>query len=219
MAVAVLPRRDELARAQLDRVAQAARPVVSATERVLTVPGELGELVPTLRRGAVVTVEGDPGAGATSIGLRLAAAATTAGEWAAAVELHGSLGGLAAAEAGIALSRFAVARRVPPARWAAVVAALLDGVGLVLAEVPRHARAGDARRLAARARERGTVLVAISTIGGGWPAEAALRLQADGLEWRGLASGVGLLTQRELGVRVEGHGVPARAAIPLSRAG
>ena len=137
MALAALPRRDESARALLADVARAARPVVPAGERALPVPGELGELIPPLRRGSVVAVDGEPGAGATSVALRLAAAATAAGEWAAAVELHGSIGGLAAAEAGVALERFAVVRRVPPARWATVVAALLDGIGLVLAEVPR----------------------------------------------------------------------------------
>jgi hypothetical protein len=219
VAVAVLPRRDETARAHLDEVARTARPLVPAGERAFPVPGELGELIPTLRRGAVIEVHGDAGAGATSVALRLAAAATAAGEWAAAVELHGSLGGLAAADAGIALERFAVARRIPPARWAAVVAALLDGVGLVLAEVPRSARAGDTRRLAARARERGTVLIAISTLGSEWPAEATLRLRAEGSEWPGLGEGAGLLDARELAVRVEDRGIPAHAVIPLSRAG
>jgi hypothetical protein len=202
VALAALPRRDESARALLADVARAARPVVPAGERSLAVPGELGELIPSLRRGSVVAVDGEPGAGATSVALRLAAAATAAGEWAAAVELHGSIGGLAAAEAGVALERFAVVRRVPPARWATVVAALLDGIGLVLAEVPPYARAGDARRLAARARERGVVLVGL----GGWPAEATLRVRAEGSEWRGLAT-------RNLKVRVEGHSVPARAVV------
>jgi len=215
MALAALPRRDEPARTRLAEVGRAARPVVPAGERALPVPGELGELIPALRRGSVVAVEGEPGAGATSVALRLAAAATAAGEWAAVVELHGSIGGLAAAEAGVALERFAVVRRVPLARWAAVVAALLDGIGLVLAEVPPYARAGDARRLAARARERGVVLVGV----GGWPAETALRVRAGGSHWRGLARGTGLLATRDLEVHVEGHGVPARAVVPVARVG
>ncbi len=59
------------------------------------------------------------------------------------------------------LSRFAVVRDVPGDRWATVVAALLDGVSLVVADVPRGLRAGDARRLVARARERSTVLVMV----------------------------------------------------------
>jgi hypothetical protein len=215
MALAALPRRDDPARVRLGEVGRAVRPVVPAGERALSVPGELGELIPPLRRGSVVAVVGAPGAGATSVALRLAAAATAAGEWAAAVELHGSLGGLAAAEAGIALERFAVARRVPPTRWAAVVAALLDGIGVVLAEVPPYARAGDARRLAARARERGVVLVGV----GGWPAEAALRIRAEGSAWHGLARGTGLLATRDLKVSVDAHGVPAYAVIPVARVG
>ena len=157
--------------------------MVLAGERVLAVPGPLGALLPggAVQRGTVVAVDGDPGAGATTVALELAAAATAAGEWAAAIELDASLGGLAAGEAGVALERFAVVRRVPPARWAAVVAALLDGVSVVLAEVPAYARVGDARRLLARARERDAVLVAM----GPWPAEAALRLRAGGSVWRG----------------------------------
>src|SRR5204863_192915 len=82
------------------------------------------------------------------------------GEWAAAVDLDGTLGARAAEEAGVVLERFAVVRRVPPTRWAIVVAALLDGVSLVIADVPRGVSLGDARRLIARARERDAILVA-----------------------------------------------------------
>ncbi|MGH9014174.1 MAG: hypothetical protein ACRDZ1_09605, partial [Acidimicrobiia bacterium] len=83
MALAALPRRDDEARAHLDAAARRARPVVPAGERVLPVPGELGELIPggAVQRGAVVAVGGAPGAGTTSVALRLAAAATAAGEW------------------------------------------------------------------------------------------------------------------------------------------
>ena len=219
--MAVLPRRDDEALARLDEAAGRARPVVDAGERAFPVADELGELLPGggLQRGSVVSVEGAPGTGATAVALHLAAAATAAGEWAAAVELHGSLGGLAARDAGIVLERFAVVPRVPPARWASVVAALLDGVGLVLAEVPPHARAGDARRLAARARERGTVLVAVGTTEGVWPAEATVRLYAEGSAWRGLAAGVGFLADRTLHVRVEGRAVRPRVEPVLVAAG
>ncbi|MGH8986302.1 MAG: hypothetical protein ACRDY6_20860, partial [Acidimicrobiia bacterium] len=120
MTLAALPRRDEQARTHLEAVARQASPVVLARDQVLPVPGELGELIPALRRGSVVAVGGETGSGATTVALGLAAAATAAGEWAAAVEVEsaclGLLGGLAAAEAGVALDRFAVARRVPPTR-------------------------------------------------------------------------------------------------------
>jgi hypothetical protein len=219
MTVAALPRRDEPARTRLEAAARRAAPVVLAGEQVLPVPGSLGELVPALQRGSVVSVGGEAGAGVTTVALGLAAAATGAGEWTAAIEVKSAhfalVGGLAAAEAGVALDRFAVVRRVPPTRWATVVAALLDGVGLVLTEIPPFARAGDARQLAARARERGSVLVAM----GAWPAEAALRLWADGSAWSGLDHGAGLLRARELAVRVEGQGAPASGVVPVARAG
>jgi hypothetical protein len=217
VALAALPLRDERSREHLDNAARHARPVVLAGERVLVVPGPLGELLPggAVQRGTVVAVDGDPGAGATSVALELAAAATAAGEWAAAIELDASLGGLAAGEAGVALERFAVVRRVPRARWAAVVAALLDGVSVVLAEVPAYARVGDARRLLARARERGAVLVAM----GPWPAEAALRLRAGGSVWRGLDAGAGALAERDQRVHVDGRGAAARDHVALVEAG
>jgi hypothetical protein len=215
----VLPRRDGEAVAVLGDVARRVRPVVLARDRVLPVPGTLGELLPgaSLRRGEVVAVQGATGAGATSIALAFAAAATATGEWAAAVGVElsgprapGDLGAAAALEAGVALERLAVVRRVPPARWAAAVAALLDGVSLVVAEVPRYARAGDARRLVARARERAAVLVPLCGPGVSWPADAALRLRAEGGPWPGLEPGEGLLAERAVRVHVEGRGEAGR---------
>lgn len=209
MAIPALPRRDEEARTRLTEAARRAQPVTLARERVLTVPGELGSLVPggALQRGTTVSVDGAPGAGATSVALSLAAAATATGEWAGSIDLDGTLGGEAAAAAGVVLARFAVVRRVPPARWAAALAALLDGVTLVVTDVPRYARAGDARRLVARARERGTVLVVLPAPGARWPADAALRLHADGGRWLGLEPGAGLLGDRAQRIEVEEHGI------------
>jgi hypothetical protein len=215
-----LPRRDAESLTRLTETARRVRPIVLARDRVLPVPGTLGELLPdaALRRGEVVTVEGEVGAGATSIALAFAAAATAAGEWAAAVGIErrgprapGDLGAAAALEAGVALERLAVVRRVPPARWATAVAALLDGVALVLAEVPPSVRAADARRLVARARERSAVLVPVCGPGIGWPSDAALRFRAEGGSWPGLEAGDGLLAERAVRVRVEGRGAARRA--------
>lgn len=211
----VLPRRDPTARAHLDEVARRGSPLVLARERVLPVPGPLGAILPgaALQRGSVVTVEGATGSGATSLAFELAAAATAAGEWAVAVDRRGTLGGLAAGEGGVELSRFVVVRGVTDDRWSTVVAALIDGVSLVMADVPRGVRAADARRLVARARERGTVLVMISAaesasvVAPAWPADAALHLRAEGGAWSGLGSGGGVLETRALRVRVEGRGV------------
>jgi hypothetical protein len=222
MAVTQLPRRDEQARAHLEAVARTVQPLVLARDRSVTLDGALAELVPggAVVRGTVVRVAGTPGAGATTLGFELAAAFTAAGEWAAAVELDATLGPLAAAEAGVALERFAVVRRVPPTRWAAVVAELLDGVSLVLAEVPRGARAGDARQLEARVREREAVLVATEPHGVAWPAGAAYVVHASASTWDGLEPGAGVLAGRSLRVQVEGRGRAARPrAGELARAG
>jgi hypothetical protein len=212
VALAALPRRDEQARQHLDDLARRARPVVLARERVLEVPAPIGDRLPSggLQRGTVTAVDGPRGAGATTLALRLAAAASAAGEWVAAVDGDGVLGGLAAREAGIALDRFAAVHGVPPPRWAATVAALLDGVAFVLALTPVTLRPADARRLVARTRERGAVLIAL----GSWPVEAMLRLHATGSSWNGLGDGTGVLTDRSLEFDVEGRGA-AMPAAPL----
>ncbi|HEY3673931.1 MAG TPA: hypothetical protein VGN51_23555 [Acidimicrobiia bacterium] len=219
-----LPRRDDEARAHLHEVARGAAPVVLARDRAVPLAGELGELVPdgTVARGSVLRVTGRPGAGATTIGFELAAAVTALGEWAAAVDVDATLGPLAAADVGVALERFAVVRRVPPARWATVVAALLDGVSLVLAEVPRGVALGDARRLEARARERESVLVVAETRGAVWPGSALYTLHAASSAWDDQGAGVldGILGARRLRVEVEGRGAAARPRIgELARAG
>ena len=221
--IAHLPRRDDEARARLHEVARGAAPVVLARDRAVPLAGELGDLVPgaTLARGSVLRVTGRPGAGATTVGFELAAAITALGEWAAAVDVDATLGVLAAADAGVALERFAVVRRVPPARWAVVVAALLDDVSLVLAEVPRGVSLGDARRLEARARERESVLVVAETRGARWPGSALFTLHAASSAWDG-HEGVldGILGARRLRVEVEGRGAAARPRIgELARAG
>ena len=208
--VATLPNRDPDARALLRSAATRAAPAVQAGDRRLSIAGPIGNLLPAggIRRGATIALDGPPGAGSTTVAMSLAAAATSAGEWAAVVDPDGTFGARAAADAGVALERCAIVRRVPSDRWATVVAALLDGVTLVVAATPNHLRLGDARRLTARARERASVLVAL----GPWPAEAALRIHARAHEWSGLGDGAGLLTEGNLVVDLEGRGVRTPAA-------
>lgn len=210
MAVTNLPRRDADARTHLHEVARGAAPVVLARDRAVPLAGTLGDLVPggTLARGSVLRVTGRLGAGATTVGFELAAAVTALGEWAALVDVDATLGPLAAADVGVALERCAVIRRVPPARWATVVATLLDGVSLVLADVPRGIGLGDARRLEARARERESVLVVAETRGAAWPGGAAFTLHAAGSWWEEHATSV--VDGRRLRVEVEGRGAAAR---------
>ena len=94
-----------------------------------------------------------------------------------------------------------------------MVAALLDGVALVIADPPPQLRAADARRLVARARERAAMLV----VTGPWSAEAALRLHAEGSAWPGLGAGSGALGAATVRARLESRRGTRRAALdPLA---
>jgi hypothetical protein len=209
--VSQVPRRDAAARARLQTVGAAESPLVLARDRSITVPGPLGTALPAMQRGTVVAVGGGLGSGATSTVLGIAAAATAVGEWAAIVDGSGSLGGLAAAAAGVDLARLAVVRAVPRDRWATVVAALLDGVSVVITELPRGIRIGDARRLVARARERAAVLVTLAPDARAWPAEASVRIDARGGTWSGLGAGDGVLEGRVPVWEVSARGRSTRA--------
>jgi hypothetical protein len=223
MALAAADRARLVQLAQVAQVDRRAAPVSLARDRVLAVPGRFGDLLGgTIPRGSVITVTGPAGAGATSAAVALAAAATSAGEWAAFVEPEGRngasswLGGIAAIESGVEPARCAVVRAVARERWATVVGALLDGMLVVVATIPPRLALGDARRLQARARERQTVLVALESVPGAltgaWPADATRRIVIDGVEWRGLEAGAGLLEERVVHAHVAGKGAPPRDA-------
>ena len=98
-----LPRRDDAARAHLHAVAARAQPLVHAGDRRLLVDGLLGLKLPGggVQRGSTVALAGLGGTGSTTVAFQLAAAATSAGEWAAVVDPEGTLGARAAVEAGV----------------------------------------------------------------------------------------------------------------------
>jgi hypothetical protein len=152
-------------------------------------------------------------AGATSLALALAAGASQAGAWVAAVGL-GTLGLVAADALGVALERLVLV--ADPGRdrsgWASVLGALVDGFDVVLVSVggggsPRL-RPADARRLVARVRERSGVLVAV---GGDLPGERSpVRLTVSAARWEGLGAGWGHLQGRRVTVEAGGRGDAAR---------
>ena len=197
--------------AALRALAERVAPTTLARDRVLPVlPALTGLVGPGLRRGSTATVTGGPGLGATSLAFALLAAATTAGSWAAVVGAPAAHAP-AAAHLGVALERLAL---VPDAttlgHWPTVVAALLDGVDLVVAAVPPGLRAPDARRLVARARERGSVLVPLVAPGCSWVEGADLRLRTVAATWHGLDDGHGFLQAREVAVAATGRGAAGR---------
>lgn len=189
--------------ARLDELAQRVRPVTLAREQLLPVPRALEPLLPGggLRRGGTVVVDGS-----LALALALVAGASAAGSWVVAVGLP-DLGVVAAAEAGIVLERLALIPGVRAAVLGTVVAALLDAIDVVLVRPPARLPAAVARRLAARARERRSVLL---PVGGSWPIPPDLRLAVTASQWEGLGKGSGHLEARKVEVAATGRGAAAR---------
>ncbi|SNQ46964.1 conserved hypothetical protein [Frankia canadensis] len=191
---AALAALQEIARSPARRVGDSGGrllPVVSALAAVLPEAG--------LRRGTTVAVTGS-----ASLLLTVLCGPSQAGAWCAVVGFA-QLGLLAAAEAGVELERLVL---VPAAgaRWPAVAAALLDAMDVVVVRPPDRSRPADGRRLMARARERGAVLVAV----GGWEG-ADLRVVAVERRWDGVGPGHGRVRTGNLLVEVSGRGAARRS--------
>lgn len=175
-------------------------------DRLLPVAEPLARLLPAggLRRGSTVAVPGGVGSG--SLLLALLAEASAGGSWVGVIG-RPELGLVAAAEAGLRLERLALVPR-PGADLLAVASALLDGLDVVAMAGAERAgvRAADRQRLAARARQRGAVLVAL----GPWPG-ADLELTCDDVHWHGLGRGRsvggGRLRSRAMRVYARGRGM------------
>ncbi|WP_273651324.1 hypothetical protein [Cellulomonas fimi] len=184
--------------------ATASRPtgVLAAERPPLPVPDRLAPLLPDgLRRGATTAV-----VGSTSLLLAMVAHACAGGAWAAVVG-QPTVGLLAAAQAGIALERLALVPR-PGQDAATVVAALVDGIDVVLVGPDTVLTDTDRRRLSARARDRGAVL--LSSVA--WPGASTV-LTVEAGRWWGVGAGDGRLRTHELRVTRSGRG---GSAVPLS---
>ena len=149
--------------------------------------------------GATVAVTGRC-PGAVSVGLGVAAQVLGRG-WCAVVGFD-QLGVVAAAEHGVAVERLVVVR-VDAARWVWAVAAAVDGFGLVLARPPVGLPAVQARRLSARARARGCVLVVL----GSWEGATA-RVEVSQAAWEPGTVGrlVDAVAGRRVRMRADGGG-------------
>lgn len=180
--------------------------LLTSERPALPVPAALGPLLPDgLRRGGTFTV-----LGSTSLLLTMLAAACSGGAWAALVG-HPTVGLLAAAQAGVVLDRLAVVP-APGLETPTVVAALLDGVDVVLVGPAAALTDADRRRLTARARERGAVLLTSVP----WPG-AGVVLTAEQGRWDGVGAGDGRLRTHELRVARSGRGASgARQVVDLA---
>lgn len=208
---------DLVERGAVRRASDLAEDVAAAgVDRLLPVGPELRPLLPGggLRRGSTVAMTagavsagavsaGAATAGAGSLVLALLAGVSASGGWSAVVGLP-SLGVLAAAQAGVALERLALVP-CPGPEWGAVVAALLDGVDAVVIAPPGPVPARLASRLAARARQRGSVLLPY----GPWEGADLTMTAGDGV-WKGMGRGHGRLRHRELTLTAHGRGAAGR---------
>ncbi|WP_132113074.1 hypothetical protein [Actinocrispum wychmicini] len=172
-------------------------------DRVLPVLPALAGLLPRggMRRGSTVAVRGS-----VTLLLALLAEATAGGSWAGVVGMP-RLGVVAAAELGVAVTRLALVPS-PGADLPAVAAALLDGMDLVVVAAGGRIAEPQARRLSARARHRGAVLIPF----GPWPG-ADLELTHVRSKWTGMENGYGHLRSRELTVSARGRGAAVRPTV------
>ena len=167
--------------------------------RLPVLPALRGLLPGGLQRGTVVA------AGHWSLlCLAVAAGASAAGAWCAAVGLP-QLGVAAAAGIGLDPGRMLLIPD-PSAGWPQVVASLLDGCEIVLVHPPGRPSAQVRTRLAATLRRCGGVLV----VAGGWDG-AQVRLHVTRHEWAGIGDGHGRLRARRVQVTADGRGVAARS--------
>ncbi len=158
-----------------------------------------------LRKGQVIAVEGS-----TSLVLALVARASLDGAWTAMVGMP-NVGVLAATRRGIDLSRVALIP-YPGVQAPATLGVCIDDMDVVIAGQGLAISDADRRRLAARARESGCVVIAA----GRWPG-AHTQLTVEEGRWGGLGAGEGRLRERDVTVAITGRtaGTARRVVVPL----
>lgn len=148
---------------------------------------------------------GPAGSGLTRLGLSLLAPPSRKAP-VATVDVRGWLCPMAAWEVGIDPERLVVVRSPDRKVWPSLVAALLEGLPAVYAEVPVGVGDHDLRRLAALARSRSSALV-LRPVRGDLPAGVLhLKVEAAAVMWEGADRGHGRLTRRRLALRASGKG-------------
>lgn len=131
----------------------------------------------------------------------LLAQPSQAGSWCGVVGVPG-FGAEAAEKVGVDLSRLVLIPD-PGQRWMVVTATIAEVLPLIVVRPPARAKDADISRLAARMRERGSVLL----VQGPWPQTEAMIDVAEP-HWSGLGDGYGMLSSRELTVTVSSRRFP-----------
>ncbi|MCP3935991.1 MAG: hypothetical protein GY708_11545 [Actinomycetia bacterium] len=184
-------------------------PLTLARDNVLPLDDALATVMPggVLRRGTSVVLDGVV---ATSLALGLASRASVEGSWVAFVGLD-LLCLPTAEEFGLDLTHVALVDD-PGDQWANVMSTLVGAIDVVVTSTPERIRARDGRRLAARLRERGSVIIELKC-GPRSAMQGDVVLSVDRQRWYGLGWGHGCLRSRRVTVNVSGRG-----AASMSRA-
>jgi hypothetical protein len=210
------PPRPTVDPAILAALAERTRPVAASRTRLLPVPTPLASLLPDggLRRGSTVGVAADEAGGALSLAVALASAASLTGSWCVVVGTS-ALGALVARDHTLDATRVAFVPRPGPLVLE-TVAALVEGVDVVILRPPAHVRDGGVRQLLARLRDRRAVLLVLTHPG--WPARCDVELRVTDARWRDVGAGEDCLRERSVSVLATGRGAathPQRAALWL----
>lgn len=160
-------------------------------------PADLLDLQP----GRPVELSGPPGFGLTRLGYGMLSEVSRQAP-VAILDVRGWASPAAAWEAGV--DRMVVVRCGDARLWPRVLAALVDGVPAVYAEVPTGVRDADLRRISALARNRQSRLVLRPLRGALTAGVSHLRIRAEQVVWSGTDAGHGRLGHRRLVLEASG---------------
>jgi len=156
--------------------------------------------------GRVVAMEGPTGLGLTRLGLTMLASASEKAP-VVAVDARGWLCPVAAWEVGVVVDKLTILRCDDLLMWPKVMAALIEGVRTIYAEIPKGIHDQVIRRLAAMARARDSALI-LRPLEGTLPAGVSfLDVKAVGVDWEGPDAGHGRLVARKVRLELTGKGV------------
>lgn len=212
-------------RARVRQLAAGLAPVSLSSQQQLPVVSALSDMLPAggLARGATVSVGGR--CGAVSLAALLAVEASKAGSWVVAVGLD-EFNWEAALALGVVAERSVVVRVVERSQATEVMAAVVDAADVVLVGPEVVLAASAVRRLRARARERGSVLIRVqpnharraaarAAVSGTSQRRGAasderwegpeVSLESRAVRWSGLGQGWGHLNGRLVEVAVGGR--------------
>lgn len=162
-----------------------------------------------LQPGRIITLEGPTGLGLTRIGLSMLVEPSQHAP-VVMVDVRGWLSPVAAWEVGVRPDRLVVVRCDDITQWPGVVAALLEGVKAVYAEVPKGIQESVLRRLAALVRSRDAAMVVRPMSGRLAPGVAYMRMRAERVVWSGAVDGHGRLGERRMVIERSGKGAGGR---------